>query len=101
KKDYKSIYESILSTETMLIENLQREVHNRDLCEYKTPERKDDVYKHQHIRGNKKKYCSYHRTSTHNDEECRRQKGIGSNKNHGNRNEKIMSLQEPHQKSIP
>ncbi|KAG0437042.1 hypothetical protein DMUE_3907 [Dictyocoela muelleri] len=83
KCDYKSVYESILSTEKILIENLQKELLSPK------NEIRIDEQKIIHVRKNfnsvkvqerkEKKICSFHKSPTHNDEECRSKKKNNDN----------------------
>ncbi|KAG0438898.1 Retrovirus-related Pol polyprotein from transposon [Dictyocoela muelleri] len=100
KKDFKSIYESILTTECMLIENLNKEVMKYG-NEYDT-----DTFQSQNERKYKekgfspkhpvqRKFCSYHKSHSHNDVECRARKQKDKKEYVDNSDKKLMSLQEP------
>ncbi|KAG0442540.1 hypothetical protein DMUE_0197 [Dictyocoela muelleri] len=101
KKDFKSVYESILTTEVMLIENIQH-----SLLKTKPNTDKHDRFeiKKQNTRDNKlsnksnlnKKYCSFHKNNTHSTEECRAKKKC--KELNSNNAEKILLLQEPNPK---
>ncbi|KAG0438547.1 hypothetical protein DMUE_3022 [Dictyocoela muelleri] len=94
KKDYKSIYKSILSTEQMLIENLQKEIITYERHGIGEPEKYNNDIKIPKRDFKEKKYHSYHKLETHSDNECRRNKSkIKGNKQDSH--EKISSLQEP------
>ncbi|KAG0435679.1 hypothetical protein DMUE_4600 [Dictyocoela muelleri] len=101
KKDFKSVYESITTTENILIENIQVAISNTKCDNYheKVPKESYDTRNHKHKRkdNNTKKFCSFHKTSTHSDDECRflaRKKNLSKDKTPKN-NEKILALQEP------
>ncbi|KAG0442484.1 hypothetical protein DMUE_0235 [Dictyocoela muelleri] len=94
--DINIILNQISATENIIIEslsltcNLEKEnFHNR---EYSTKNTKE-IYKRNRHRENKesRKFCSYHKTSTHNDEECR---ALNKENKHHNSKDKTLVVKE-------
>ncbi|KAG0442515.1 hypothetical protein DMUE_0218 [Dictyocoela muelleri] len=99
KKDFKCIYESIIITEGMLIENIQHAVFkekgnnsNQDNYNDKTHHTNQNKIPNKKII--KKKYCTFHQSRTHNDEECWT-KNKANKPDNNKKSEKLLSLQEP------
>ncbi|KAG0440226.1 hypothetical protein DMUE_1897 [Dictyocoela muelleri] len=76
KKDFKSVYESIITTESMLIENIQHTLlkendnfPNQDNYNEKKHHSKQNKTHNKNM--TKKKYCTFHKSHTHYDEYCR------------------------------
>ncbi|KAG0439195.1 hypothetical protein DMUE_2601 [Dictyocoela muelleri] len=101
KKDFKSVYESITTTESILIENIQVAISNSKYDDYheKVSKGSYETRNHKYKKNDNKtkKFCSFHNTSTHSNDECRvlaRKKNLSKDKTPKD-NEKILALQEP------
>ncbi|KAG0442752.1 Retrovirus-related Pol polyprotein from transposon [Dictyocoela muelleri] len=99
RKEFKSVYESILTTECMLIENMEsivaniREYNHNVFENHNTPNQQSSIQKMKS--SSNKKYCSFHKSNTHSDQECRMQKRKQTKNVERNDTEKILALQEP------
>ncbi|KAG0420246.1 hypothetical protein EQH57_0236, partial [Dictyocoela roeselum] len=96
KTDYRSVYNSIVSTENIIIETLQKQRIPISKNANKN-ENKENRYQQSKFanRDKNKKYCSYHRTRSHSDDECRANKKYNKENNDNKTEKQLMSLQEP------